>query len=111
MFQPSTKMMSRTQAFILKVKCQQQDITGTVMGLPVNTSSDEEEMEEAGSSPQMLQEDPPDKVETPSGADGKSQAEVSMPCPQSCGAGLEAEAEALRSPASLPPGSPGPLGC
>ncbi|KAL8178997.1 UNVERIFIED_CONTAM: hypothetical protein K2H54_058338 [Gekko kuhli] len=36
-------------------------VEGDVMGLPTNTSSDEEEREEAGPSPQMLQKHPPDK--------------------------------------------------
>ncbi|KAL8163498.1 UNVERIFIED_CONTAM: hypothetical protein K2H54_024908 [Gekko kuhli] len=57
------------------------------MARPANISSDEEEMEEGGPNPQVLQEDPPDKVETPSGADRESLAAVSMPCSQSCSPG------------------------
>ncbi|KAL8212030.1 UNVERIFIED_CONTAM: hypothetical protein K2H54_035053 [Gekko kuhli] len=46
------------------------------VSLPADTSLDEEEMEEAGPNPQMLQGDPPDKMETLSGADGDSQAKL-----------------------------------
>lgn len=67
----------------------------TVLGLPANTFLDEEEMEEATSSPLMLQEDHPGKVVTPLGAEGDSQAEISMTHPQFYSLGSEAEAEAF----------------
>lgn len=68
------------------------------MGLPANTSLDEE----SGNSPWMLQEDPPAKVETPSGTDGESQIAVSVPDPYSSSLGSEAKEEAVQPKASPP---------
>ncbi|KAL8187753.1 UNVERIFIED_CONTAM: hypothetical protein K2H54_055426 [Gekko kuhli] len=58
-------------------------------------------MEDAGPSPQMQQEDPPNKVKTLSGAEGEFQAKVSVPHPQSCSPGSEAEVEAPQLLASF----------
>ncbi|KAL8163785.1 UNVERIFIED_CONTAM: hypothetical protein K2H54_038407 [Gekko kuhli] len=69
---------------------------GIIVGLSADASLDKKE--EASPSPPMLQEGLPDKEKTLSGAEGESQTEASMPCPESCSP--RSEAEALLPPAS-----------